>query len=349
LARFKLSRYAGLIAVVATLSPAQEYYLQRGFTTEDLRGVSAVSSLIAWASGTHGTYLRTLDGGATWKAARVPGAEALDFRDVKAIGADQAYLMSAGPGNRSRIFHTSDGGDSWTQQLVNPDLTGFFDCMAFWDAGHGIALGDPVDGHFVIFTTSDSGAHWARLPSQNMPEAIPGEGAFAASGTCIAVAGDHVWFASGGPVARVFHSADRGASWSVIETPIIHGDASTGIFSIAFRDAMNGVIAGGDYKHPEADGPNLAVTGDGGRTWKLAPVAPQAYISGVAVEPDSAGLLTVGATRVAYISDLQNPGWQETIDLGLNAVSFAADGTAFAVGPKGVIIRFRSLRQTTAP
>jgi photosystem II stability/assembly factor-like uncharacterized protein len=41
-----------------------------------LRGVWVVSDKIAWASGAHGTYLRTIDGGVTWTAATVPGAAA---------------------------------------------------------------------------------------------------------------------------------------------------------------------------------------------------------------------------------------------------------------------------------
>ena len=78
--------------------------IQFSHTTESLRGVSAVSRQVAWASGTHGTYLRTLDGGRTWTPAQVPDAGALDFRAVVAFSADEAFLMSAGPGDQSRIY-----------------------------------------------------------------------------------------------------------------------------------------------------------------------------------------------------------------------------------------------------
>jgi photosystem II stability/assembly factor-like uncharacterized protein len=330
--------------LLCVLCAGQEYSYQRGFTSEDLRGVSAVSSLVAWASGTHGTYLRTTDGGNNWKAAQVPNAEALDFRDVKAFSADVAYLMSAGLGDKSRVFKTSDGGKTWSQRFATPDPGGFFDCMAFSNENEGVLLGDPVGGRFVLFTTSDGGTQWTRLVPQKMPDALEGEGAFAASGSCLAVSGKNIWFATGGPTARVFHSPDQGQTWTAAETGIVHGNASSGIFSVVFRDPLNGVIGGGDYKHPELEGPNLALTTDGGQTWKLAPVMPQVFISSVALEPGSAGLLAVGSSRTSYASDVQNPIWQQTIDLGLSAASYASDGTAFAVGAKGGIIRFRSMR-----
>src|ERR1700674_3253194 len=103
---------------------AQTHVLEKSNTTENLRGVSVVSSAIAWASGTRGTYLRTTDGGASWSAAQVPGAQALDFRDVEAFSASEAYLLSAGPGELSRIYKTTDGGRNWILQFANPDTKG---------------------------------------------------------------------------------------------------------------------------------------------------------------------------------------------------------------------------------
>jgi photosystem II stability/assembly factor-like uncharacterized protein len=297
---------------------------QLSHTTEGLRGVSAVSRKIAWASGTHGTYLRTIDAGAHWVAARVPGAEALDFRGVVAFSADEAFLMSAGPGELSRIYHTADAGKHWSLQFRNTNPKGFFDSIAFWDPTHGVVLGDPILDEtgklrFEVLLTDD-GQIWHSIPPSQLPPAIEGEGAFAASNTCIAIlptrasngppprdpfkpdkaaqpdtvrvvgAPDpNIWFATGGPEARVFHSGDRGSTWQVVDTPIMHGPASAGIFSIAFRDALHGVIAGGDYQHPNQDGPNLASTSDGGKTWELSPLRPLAYFSAVAYDRNDKG------------------------------------------------------------
>ncbi len=335
-----------LILLLATSVVAQILTTQKSNTTENLRGISVPTDKIAWASGTHGTYLRTTDGGNSWQAAQVPGAEALDFRDVEAFSSDFAYLLSAGPGELSRIYKTIDAGKTWTLQFTNNNPKGFFDCMAFWDRNHGIAVGDPVADtsarlKFELIVTEDGGNHWNPLSPESLPPAIEGEGAFAASGTCITLQNNrNVWFATGGKAARVFHSTDVGKTWTVADTPITHGEDSTGIFSISFRDATHGVIAGGDYKHPEQDGPHLAFTGDGGLTWKLSPLSPQAYFSAVAfARPDSDAVFVVGSARSAYADGIAKPSSQKSWDSNLNAVSVSPASGAIAVGPKGTILR----------
>lgn len=232
---------------------AQEWLPQESHTKESLRGLSVVSRSVVWASGTHGTYLRTTDGGKTWIPAQVPGAESLDFRDVEAFSADVAYLLSIGPGEQSRIYKTTDGGNHWDLQFTNHEPKGFLDCMSFWDPQRGIVVGDPVNGKFQLLTTDDGGQHWNYINPESLPAAKESEGAFAASGTCITTQGkSNAWFATGGPVARVFRSSDSGKSWSVTDTQIMHGPASAGIFSVAFRDARHGVIAGGEGNRRKA-------------------------------------------------------------------------------------------------
>src|SRR5271167_3309256 len=114
-----------IILFLAAISTAQSIpRLQLSNTIESLRGVSVVSGRVAWASGTHGTYLRTTDAGGHWTAASVPGAEALDFRAVVAFSADEAFLMSAGSGEQSRVYHTADAGQHWSLQFTNSNPKG---------------------------------------------------------------------------------------------------------------------------------------------------------------------------------------------------------------------------------
>ena len=343
--------------------------IQISHTTEGLRGVSAVSREVAWASGTHGTYLRTIDGGRTWIPAQVPDAGLLDFRAVAAFSADEAFLMSAGSGEQSRIYHTSDAGQHWELQLTNRNPKGFFDSMVFWDAKHGVVLGDPIPDQsgklkFELLSTDD-GKNWRAIAGPQLPDAMEGEGAFAASNTCIAIlpgtSDPNIWFATGGKTARVFHSGDRGESWQVFDTPMVHGPASAGIFSIAFRDATHGVIAGGDYKHPKEDGPNLAFTEDGGKTWSLSGLHPLAYFSAVgydrgvnaaavraekvekkvrvkAVWPER--IFIVGEDFVLDLRPPNNPrriGGKKKLGIRFNAVSVYPEGGALVVGPKGAM------------
>jgi photosystem II stability/assembly factor-like uncharacterized protein len=305
-------------------------------TDADFRGLSVVNSKIAWVSGTHGTFRRTTDGGNTWSAGVVPDANKLDFRDVEAFSESKAYLLSAGQGAASRIYKTVDGGKSWTLQFQNADPEGFYDAIAFWDDKHGIALGDPLHGKFQLIATDDGGMNWKPLPSANLPPALPNEGAFAASGTCLVTHGmNDVWFCTGGAkTARVFHSTNRGQTWTVSDTPITAGIASAGIFSIVFRDPTHGVIVGGDYRKPAPVGDNAAVTGDGGKTWALIPVG-MPFRSGVVWAKDR--WVAVGTSG----SDVSTDGvvWVQLDRENYNSVGCTSTGEVWAVGPKGRIAK----------
>ena len=384
-----------LILATAMAGAQSKPRMQISHTTESLRGVSAVSRQIAWASGTHGTYLRTTDGGRTWTSRQVPDASALDFRAVVAFSANEAFLMSAGPGDQSRIYHTIDAGQHWQLQFTNKNPKGFFDSMVFWDTKHGVILGDPIPDDsgklkFELLLTDD-GQSWHPVPPVQLPPAIESEGAFAASNTCLAILSNawrldnnsarahvnsgetsphdpNLWFATGGSAARVFHSPDAGKTWQVFDTPINHGPESAGIFSIAFRDPLDGVIAGGDYKHPNGDGANLAFTHDGGKTWELSTIHPQAYFSAAAfdhkafagpprdssreakaeIRGEKSRANSVSPQRLFIVSQSSVFDWQPPHDpkrLALsrksgtswNAVSNTPEGGAFIVGSKGSI------------
>jgi photosystem II stability/assembly factor-like uncharacterized protein len=334
--------YLALLSI-ASLFQAPGWTTQSSGTAADLRGLSAVSAKVVWASGTKGTVLHTTDGGATWRADTVPGASALDFRDVKAFDERTAYVLSAAPGAQSRIYKTTDGGAHWALQFTNADSAGFFDAMAFWDRTHGIAMSDPVGGRFLIVATNDGGRTWTRADPAAMPPALQSEGAFAASGTClVALGANHAWLASGGAkVSRVYHTSDRGKHWSVVETPVAAGSAPRGIFSLAFADAQHGIAIGGDYQHPTIDSATVALTQDGGRTWRLATGRAHGYRSGSAIVPGTKGrrVFAVGTGGTDVSSD-GGDTWAHVDDTEYNSVAFVSDASGWAVGPKGRIARW---------
>ena len=221
--------------------------------------------------------------------------------------------------------------------------------MAFWDAKIGIAVSDPVGGRFLTIRTSDGGATWTPTPSDRMPPALKDEGAFAASGTCITVQGkSNAWFATGGAsAARVFRSTDRGTSWKVAETPITTGNASSGIFSIAFSDARNGIVVGGDYRKESVADDNVAVTVDGGRTWSLVKDSKLGgFRSGVAFVPGSngRGVVAVGPSGSDYSRD-GGLHWTALGGAGYHAISLDHSLNAgWAVGESGRIGKYSATR-----
>lgn len=325
---------AALIAVVSFGAPPVWTQQLTGVKAR-LRGVSAVSDRIAWTSGSEGTVLRTTNGGDTWTRITVAGAERLDFRDVDAFSANVAYVLSIGNGELSRIYKTTNGGKDWTLQLANHDPKIFLDAMAFWSEGRGIAYSDSSDGQFVVFMTSN-GRTWERIPPDRLPRALPNEGAYAASGTNVAVHGDHVWI--GTTASRVLHSPDRGQTWTIAQTPVATSE-SAGIFSIAFRDAHHGIVVGGDYRKESEAMDNAAVTTDGGRTWTLAK-GLTGYRSAVAFVPRTKSAWLAIGPLGADVSEDDGRTWTPLPGAGFDAFSFApGKQVGWGSGNRGGIAR----------
>jgi len=242
---------------------------QSSGTTNRLQAISPVNDRVVWASGVAGTYTVTKNGGRTWESHVMPGAEALQFRDVEGISDKIAYLLSAGVGTDSRIYKTVDGGLSWTLEFQNQDPNGFYDCFAFWTPRRGVTMGDSVSERFPVLRTTD-GEFWEDI-GNNLPTAQDGEAAFAASGTCIATQGKRrAWIGTGGAAkARIIATTDGGDSWTPYDTPIIQGTGTSGVISVGFRDARHGILGGGELLTPTVFSDTVARSSDGGKTWKL--------------------------------------------------------------------------------
>lgn len=328
-----------LLITTALLLTAPQWTLQSSGVTARLRGVSAVSDRVAWASGSGSTVLRTSDGGATWQKLTVT-TDAVDFRDIDAIDARIAYVLSIGNGPASRIYQTNDAGVTWTLQFKNEDPKAFFDAMSFWDAAHGIVIGDSIDGKFCVLTTENGGRSWVRVPANALPSSLPNEGAFAASGTNIAVSGkSYAWIGLGAATkARVLYTHDRGRTWQIAETPLAAG-GSSGIFSVAFRDAKHGVVVGGDYTKEKDAVNNLAITNDGGATWTLVK-GLNGFRSVVAYVPGmKSALVAIGPAGTDYSVD-DGRTWIQLTGPGFDTLSFVRhQPVGWAAGARGSLGR----------
>ena len=306
-----------------------------------LIAVAPVSENVVWASGAQGTYVRTTDGGATWQARRVPGADSLQFRDVHALDANTAWLLSIGNGPQSRIYKTTDGGANWTQQFRNEDPQGFYDCFDFWDDRRGIVIGDAIGGKVQMLYTDDGGQNWRKVDPAAIPAAANGEGSFAASGLCVETQpGGHGWIVASNPTqARVLHTSDYGRTWEAQRLPITTHEGS-GPQGISFRDARNGVVLGGGYAALPGD-TLTAITSDGGRTWAPRARMPQRtgawgglFVRGT----NPPAIVAVGPNGAAYSRD-QGGTWMAIDTLNYWSVGFASPRAGWAVGARGRITR----------
>ena len=332
---------SGAPVTLTSLVTAPTQTLQRSGTTQRLQAISPVNDRIAWASGAGGTWVVTTDGGMTWRSGVVAGADSLEFRDVQGISDQIAYLMSSGNGPASRIYHTSDGGRSWARQFTNADSLAFYDCFAFWGRNRGIAMSDGVNGVFPALRTTD-GRTWTNIGA-NLPPAAEGEGAFAASGTCVATQGTRLgWIATGaGPTSRVFATTDGGDSWTAYATPIVQGGSNAGAFTIAFRDARHGFLGGGNLAAANGFSDNVATSADGGKSWTLRTRSPFAgAIYGSSYVPGLRTTVVItGPAGAAWSAD-EGVRWS-LIDGAKDywAVAFASARAGWLVGTGGRILK----------
>jgi len=233
-----------LLFVTSTLRAQHIEVLQQGKPTS-IRGLSVVNDNTAWVSGSKGTIAITNDGGKTWDWKQVKGFEKSDFRDIEAFSFKDAIIMSSG--TPALILKTTDGGENWQVKYKNADTSYFFDAMDFDTPKHGLVLGDPIGGKFVLMETNDSGETWHSF--KNPPDALPGEACFAASGTCLRMSCGFTYVITGGSSARLLTYSGK-KSWDYRNIPFAHAKSSQGGFSFVCGDNL-GIMVGGDYANPQ--------------------------------------------------------------------------------------------------
>lgn len=335
-----------LLLVLALPSAARaQAVIEHAGTDAEFRASCAASATVVWLGGRDGTYAVTTDGGTHWRSDTVPGATKFVVVGLHAVNADTAILlMTSFDGGASRIYRTDDGGRTWRLSYEKTAPGVFFDGLAFWDAMHGVAFGDPVGGHLMIIRTDD-GEHWSDVPADSVPPAAEGEAGFAASGTAVAVADSvDAWIGTGGgSVARVYRSSNRGHSWSVATTELPAG-STAGLFAIAFRDARHGVAVGGNYATPASPSDNVLTTEDGGRTWAIVGASVPAGVRyGIVYVPGTADTyVAAGPSGWGYTQD-GGITWTEGDATRYNTVTAWDAGAVWLAGPDGRVARLAPL------
>ncbi|MFT4982912.1 MAG: photosystem II stability/assembly factor-like uncharacterized protein [Bacteroidia bacterium] len=294
-----------------------------------IRGLFLVDDNIGWASGAGGTFLRMTDG-ENWSADTIAGYTHLDFRDVHGFDANTALLMAAG--EEGRILRTDDGGVSWVEVYTRLDSGIFLDGMDFHN-NVGYCYGDPIDGKFVLVFSDDFGKHWEKLPSHAIPNSLPNEAGFAASGTGILTLGKMSYIATGGgATARIMRTSLRKGNCEMFDTPLRSAEGC-GIFSLTAANETL-VALGGCYLDSTNAEANCAISKDAGETWELITEnQPRGYRSCVAYSQPSNLLIACGRTGMEYSLD-EGLNWMPVSDEGYYTCSLA-DSTGWVMGKSG--------------
>jgi hypothetical protein len=364
---------SGIVDAAVVAAKPSPWVMQASGTTAGLRGIYSVDGRIAWASGSEGTVLRTLDGGEHWTKCAVPDAatdgETLDFRGVQAWDAETAIVMASGPGEKSRLYKTVDGCRSWKLVFKNPDAhEGFFDSIFFPrlpsitrdDEGFGLLLGDPVGGQFAVFETRNGGHSWVRVSDAVLTGSSMGSGAFAASNSCISGFGGSTFdFITGGKAGSSLlrlnyigkwwdnNESSLKRTWTKESLPMARGTDGSGAFSVGQRvsisDGKSGpgleglklheVVVGGDYSKPNDKLGTAVWNSHDIQKWTASSTPPPGYRSSVAWSAALKTWITVG-TNGSDISRDDGKTWEPLDDGNWNAL-----GLPFVVGPKGRIAR----------
>jgi photosystem II stability/assembly factor-like uncharacterized protein len=231
------------------VAQAQFNICPMGSYTYGVGPVHAVDDQVFWASRNDATgTIVTTDGGNTWAQSSFTDPKAFPVYCIHAFDANTAFVTA------STIYKTTNRGTTWTPAPgVFTNSTSFPNTIHFFDQNNGVAMGDPVDGYFEIYTTSNAGVNWVRVPQGNIPAPLTGEAGIV---NVHAYANDSYWFSTTN--ARLFRSTDRGYTWTCSQLPTIVG----GYISMAFRDELHGLadsMIGSDFA--------IGRTSDGGDTW----------------------------------------------------------------------------------
>jgi len=271
---------------------------------------------VVWAYGTDGSgageqirvWTRSIDGGLTWTNGVINvGNSTLAIGSISAVSATTAYVSvfpDLGSTAQGGIWKTEDAGVTWTKQTTASFNTGtesFANIVHFWPDGQtGFAQGDPASGYFEIYTTTNGGVNWTRVPAGNITTPLEEEYGYTHN---FSVNGDIVWF--GTNKGRIYRSLNKGLTWTAYQTPIsdFGGESVSGNY--AFENSTRGILISSNFDY--------FVSNNGAETWESA--TPEGDFRNY-------NIVYVPGTTNTYVST-----GQDQLDL-LRGSSYTTDGGA---------------------
>lgn len=322
------------------------------------RGLSVVNDKVFWVSGSNGTVVRSLDGGATLETIPVPGYEKRDFRDIEAIDAETAIIMAIA--EPAVILKTKDGGKNWTKVFEDTTKGMFLDAMDMRLSTHQgnrkqnasaatatlIVVGDPINGKLFVAMSFDAGDTWQPMPQPESKDDVrwvaDTEAMFASSGTNVKLtnwnSASPTLLVTGGSKARLKDLTLHNFNDSLV---MMQGGTSTGANSIdVFNETKSAVIVGGDFAKDSIGRSNCVLVSfaTGKPVYSLPNTMPHGYRSCV-IYLDANTLVACGTSGIDISKD-GGKNWQLISRESFHVVQKARNGKAiFMAGGGGRIAK----------
>lgn len=208
-------------------------------------------------------FTMSIDAGQTWTAGTFDAGDGLS--QLFAID-DMTCWAVFNTGATQGVYKTTNGGVNWVNMNAGYGASSFANVIHFFDDTDGFAQGDPLGGYYELYTTTNGGDTWTRVPEVNIPAPTTGE--YGITGNYNAI-GDYIWW--GTNQGRVYYSTDKGYTWDVSLTTF----GSTTTVNTVFSDVNNG-FAHRSYLDMGIE-PAISVTTNGGVTWTNVNVSGDMY------------------------------------------------------------------------
>jgi hypothetical protein len=284
----------------------------------------------------------TIDGGDHWSLIQLPVDSGLTAVSIAALNKDIAWITlddhaSATSGG---VFKTTNGGIDWIKQgSAFPGAGAHPVNIYFFDADNGLCTGEPRSGYWEIYTTTDGGTNWVRVPSANIPAVASDD--FIGFGTA---AGNSFWVNSAS--CRVYRTTDKGLTWSV--SPNVFPNPAYFV-QVAFKDTLNGLAI--SYFGDEINKVSRSTDGGESWTWIAAPYSQPSNGSPTYV-PGSSGTYFIVASKNIGFPEPTVPGsiytpddgltWHLVDNLAHGPASFIDNKTGWSAGCGDTIFKWKS-------
>lgn len=298
-------------------------------TNEHYRGLDIKNGIAYVAGSKGGIYTIDLS---TQEIKQLFLAEGRHLRDIDVL--ENGSIVALAITEPAEILLKESNSEEFQVVYTGEDSL-FLDGISFLNSDFGMAFGDPIKGMPTTVMTPTGGYSWVRnTDATSFPSTSEKYAGFAASGTSIVfLAENTILIGLGSETAKILRSTTLGFEWELIDVPYHSEPGGSGIYSMAFKDSLNGVAVGGHWQNVTCDSSKIYTT-DGGLTWQLSK-GVQEYRSCVTYFNNDIYIST--GTTGTDISYDGGKNWQLLDTIGYNAIAFREDGTGIAVGSYGQI------------